>query len=186
MFPLAEQYLANAYALALQSRDTSNQNGAVLIGANGDNTPIATGVNNFPPGVKFTAERSEQRPAKYLYFEHAERGALYQASRINKAVFGSTMYCPWAACCDCARGLICSGVKYLVMHHERMQMTPARWLDDVNVALTMLKEAGVQLHYFRGPIQASALLVNGELWKPDQPVLEENGNWFVGMDGALV
>ena len=185
MAPLdkAAQYLANAYAIAGQSRDQSNQNGSVLINAAGENTPIATGVNNFPPGVKFTEARSESRPEKYRYFGHAERNAIYQAARSGKAVYGSTMYCPWAACCPCARALICSGTKHLVMHHERMQMTPERWLEDVNEALSMLEEAGVQLHYFDGPIKAPCVIVNGDMWYPDQPAFGKNTNWFIGMGG---
>ena len=107
-----ESYLRNAYCLARQSRDPSNQNGSTLVSA--DNEIIGTGNNNFPIGVVFTKERSEVRPDKYRYFEHAERAAIYQAARAGSKVFGSTMFVPWAACCDCARAIINSGVLTVV------------------------------------------------------------------------
>lgn len=174
------EYLRNAYCVASQSRDSSNQNGTTLVSAEGK--LIATGVNNFALGVKFTPERSESRPEKYRYFGHAERSAIYQAARAGHKVFGATMYCPWAACCDCARAIINSGILTLVMHHERMQMTPPRWKDSVDEALDMMEEAGVSLVYYKGPIEdCPAILVNGELWKPNEAVVSESGNYFVNM-----
>ncbi len=175
----AAEYLRNAYCLAAQSRDTSNQNGATLVNSN--NEIIATGNNNFPIGVGFTKERSEIRPDKYRYFEHAERSTIYQAARTGNKIFGSTLFCCWAACCDCARAIINSGVLTLVVHYERMQMTPIRWQDDVNSALAMLTESGVSTQYYKGPINVPSILVNGITWCPNQPPEIESGNWFVGM-----
>lgn len=178
----AHRYLANAYALARQSKDKSNQNGAILLPVNDE---MSTGINNFPPGVKFTDDRATTRPTKYRYFEHAERAAVYLAARVGKATYGSTVYCPWASCCDCARSMICAGVANLVVHHERMQMTPERWIDDVNEALSMLKESGIKIHYYEGIVKAQPVLVNGELWSPDSPV-QKSGNWFVGMNDEVI
>lgn len=176
------EYLRNAYCVARQSRDKSNQNGSTLVNATGD--IIGTGVNNFPLGVQYTEERATTRPTKYRYFEHAERNSIYQAARAGNGVYGATMFCPWAACCDCARSIIQSGVLVLVMHRERMLMTPERWQDDVNEALEMLVEGGVQLMYHEGPIDGCPdLFVNGELWNPaDDPLTEGSGNWLVGME----
>ena len=175
-------YMVTAYVTASGSLDQSSQNGAVLV-CGMDNIAIGYGANNFPDGVQFTKDRSERRPEKYRYFEHAERNAIYDAARYGNDILGSTMYCPWAACCDCARGIIQSGVSELVMHQERMQMTPLRWQDDVNEALSMLVEAGVELRYLTGPVDASPILVNGEWWDPAKPSPpDQDGNWFVGMD----
>lgn len=176
-----EEYLRNAYCIAAQSRDKSNQNGSVLVSSN--NEIIATGNNNFPTGVEFTEERSTVRPDKYRYFEHAERAAIYQAARAGSKVYASTMYVPWAACCDCARAIINSGVLVVVMHRERMQMTPERWQSSVNEALEMLVEAGVQLSYHGGVVEgAPDVLVNGELWNPaNPPITDGSGNFFTDL-----
>lgn len=179
MLEAAHEYLRNSYCLATQSRDNSNQNGATLVSLDGE--IIGTGVNNFPPGVKFTTERSIERPMKYSYFEHAERNAIYAAARAGKEVFGSTMYCFWAACSDCARSLICSGVRTLVVHKPRMSMTPARWHNNIEEALGMLKESGVTVQYYEKPIEAPDVLVNGELWNPNKEYEVAHGNYFVEM-----
>jgi dCMP deaminase len=178
---LAIRHLRAAYEAAAHSLDPSNQNGAVLVGQLGK--VLSDGENNFAKGVKFTDERARLRPQKYRYFEHAERNAIYTAARLGNKVAQSTMYCPWAACCDCARGIIQSGVKTLVMHKERMAMTPERWADDVNEALAMLVEAQVVLEYYEGPIEgAGGVFVNGTMWNPSAPPKDKNqGNYFVGM-----
>jgi len=175
-------FLRKAYDLARTSSDSSNQNGAVLINPE-THYVRGEGANNFPNGVAFTDQRAEQRPAKYRYYEHAERWAVYDAAKKGEQVEGCHMICPWAACCDCARSLIVSGVYALYMHQQRMDMTPDRWKDDVNEALNMLSEAGVVLRYFDGPIAAQDVLVNGQHWSPmDQPV-RDSGNWAIGMEG---
>lgn len=176
----AAEYLRNAYCIATQSRDNSNQCGTVLVSAEGK--LISTGVNNFAIGVEFTEERATTRPKKYRYFGHSERNAIYACARAGNEVFGSTMYCPWASCCPCAIGIINSGVSTLVMHRERMQMTPPRWEDDVNEALSMMKESGVTLLYYEGPIEgAPPLIVNGETWNPSDPVMVKGDTYFVDM-----
>lgn len=177
----AAEYLRNAYCLASQSRDPSNQNGSTLVSATGE--IIGTGNNNFAIGVEFTEARSEVRPDKYRYFEHAERSAIYQAARAGNKVYGSVMYVPWAACCDCARGIINAGVLTVVMHYSRMQMTPERWESSVDEALKMLVEGGVRLEYYEGPIEgAPDVFVNGERWNPANEQVEAGaGNFFVEM-----
>lgn len=176
----AAEYLRNAYCIATQSRDNSNQNGSVLVSA--ERKLISTGVNNFAIGVEFTEERATTRPKKYRYFDHSERNAIYSAARQGAKVFGSTMYCPWAACCPCAIGIINSGIAMLVMHRERMQMTPPRWKDDVNEALSMMKEAGLTLLYYEGSIEgAPPLIVNGETWDPSDSTVVKGDTYFVDM-----
>ena len=162
---MIEEFLRNAYCIAAQSRDSSSQNGATLV-SNGE--IIGTGSNNFPIGVEFNAERASKRPDKYRFFEHAERNAIYSAARAGLKVFESVMFCPWAACCDCARGVINSGVASLVVHQERMDMTPERWQDNVDDALNMMTEAGITIIRHKGPVHGCPdILVDGQLWNPD-------------------
>jgi deoxycytidylate deaminase len=78
------------------------------------------------------------------------------------------MVCPWAACCDCARSIICAGIKTLVVHKERMDMTPEHWRADVDDALNMLSEAAVEIIHFEGPVRgALPILADGKLWSPE-------------------
>lgn len=164
-FNREELFLSQAYKLAKTSKDPSNQNGALIIDPF-TNKILGIGSNNFPQGVQFTDDRALQRPLKYQYFEHAERWAIYDAAKHGKCLTGASMYSPWAACCDCARGIILSGIKELLVHKERMDLTPDRWSEDVKRALTILDEGGVVVRYFQGSVQAPSIIVNGEKWSP--------------------
>jgi deoxycytidylate deaminase len=169
--------LAQAYKFALGSSDQSNQNGAVLVDAEG---VIGCGKNDFPKGVKWTEERATTRPKKYRYYEHAEAWAIHEAACDGYATRGSTLYCPWAACANCARAIIVARVAKLIVHEQRMAMTPPRWLDDTQEAHDMMIEAGVEIEVFSGPIDAEPILVNGVLWSPkDEPKM--GGNWNTPM-----
>jgi deoxycytidylate deaminase len=76
------------------------------------------------------------------------------------------MYCPWAACGECARAIIQCGIKKLVVHKQRMDQTPERWLDNVLKANKMLVDCGVVLQVYDGPVGGNMILVNGEEWQP--------------------
>ena len=168
---LEERGLRNAYAIARQSKDPSSQNGAIVMR---EGVVLTTGANNFPIGVEFNAERSETRPLKYDYFEHAERNAIYMAARAGKATHRSTMFCPWAACADCARGIIQAGISEVVVHRQRMAIDHDRWEESIVRAHLMFEEAGVQLTYYDGPVWAEPILVSGEFWNPAHVLMEQS------------
>lgn len=159
-----ELYLKSAYQAMQKSTDPSNNVGAVIV--NYDSL-IGTGWNAFPPGVTVTEQRRTERPEKYKFFAHAERSAIYEAAKDGSSTHGAVMYAPWASCCDCARGIILSGIETLVVHKERMDLTPERWKDDIDLALTMIREGGVTVLHYSGPIKGKPVLVNGQLWSPE-------------------
>lgn len=172
---LAPEMLKRAYELAEMSTDTSNQNGAVIVDKNG--LVLSGGFNDFPEGVEFTHDRASVRPGKYRYYEHSERYAIYNAAKLGVSLQYATMFCPWAACCPCSRAIICAGINTLVMHKQRMAMTPERWQSDVDQALGMMEEAGVDLLYYDGPINSAPIFVNGELWSPNTKEVVKIGNY---------
>lgn len=137
----AIDYLRIAYEHARDnSQDPSTQNGSVIV--NGGSI-IAVGWNHFPDGVKGTWER----PGKYLYVEHAERDAIYAAARLGRACGGATMYCPWFACADCARGIILAGIKNVVGLKRSLDLTPPHWIENVEAANRMLVDGGVKIRW---------------------------------------
>jgi dCMP deaminase len=139
--PTELDYLRMAYEAARDnSEDPSTQNGAVIVSGN---SIISTGWNHIPLGVKGTWER----PAKYLYVEHAERDSIYTAARHGKCTLGATMYCPWFACADCARGIICSGIKNVVGLRRALDLTPPHWIENVEAANRMLTDGGVDIRW---------------------------------------
>ena len=100
----------------------------------------------LPEGVKRTQERCE-RPLKYQYLEHAERGCMYRAAKNGIKTEGAILYCPWFACIDCARSIICSGINEVVGLRSVMDRTPERWLENIKQAEGMLLESGIKCTY---------------------------------------
>lgn len=151
-----------AYFLAEHSPDPSTKNAALLID---QHHILAKGINAFPVGVKYLDERWE-RPGKYHYIEHAERAVIYSAARQGIVTEGLTMICPWAACADCCRAIICAGLARLVLHHDAMSQSNPRWHDSCKVGWGMLEEAGVEIVRFEGKLGGCANMRNGEIWQP--------------------
>lgn len=154
--------LCEAYEVARGSPDPSTQNGAVLATAAGFKV---YGLNSFPLGVSRDPERLE-RPLKYQYVEHAERSALYNAARCGATTYGATMYCPWYACTDCARGIIAAGVRRIVGHLLPEHQEHPRWHDSIKLALEMLAEAGVYYEWVEGKLGCSPIKMDGKMVYP--------------------
>lgn len=159
--------LYRAYVAADCSPDASTQNGALIVDS--ENKIIACGCNRFPDKVTSKESRWE-RPIKYKFVEHAERNAIYFAARNGISLRNKTMVCPWAACSDCARAIIQSGIKKLVTHKQAHDRSPPRWMDEIEIAFTMFNEADVDVVMFDGQIcdekTPLKLLHSGETWTP--------------------
>ena len=155
--------LRTGYQLAYASIDPSTQNAAFLAHTNGQPVFGTTAWNRFPNGILHHADRWE-RPVKYSYVEHAERGCIYEAAKHGIPTKGATMVCPWAACPDCARGIICSGISRLVRHQVE---DSAHWADAIAVADQMLAEAGVEVITIYGSLHTDLQVRrNGVLFTP--------------------
>lgn len=125
------------------SKDKSTGTCAII--ANKDNRIISIGYNGFPSGCNDEIEARHERPLKYLYTEHAERNAIYNAARVGVITNGCTMYLMWFPCADCARAIIQSGIIKLVCHKPDLNMP--KWGEHFKVGMEMLNEAGIELEY---------------------------------------
>jgi len=160
-----ERLLRTTYSLSASSPDPSTQNGALIYWPS-SNEIVGIGVNTFPTGIEVTDERLE-RPLKYEYIEHAERNAIYMAAYKGVSVLkGSVMVCQWAACSDCARALIQTGITTLVRHKDALDRSPDRWKETIAIADSMMQEAGVEIVDYDGYLNASTILHSGELFYP--------------------
>lgn len=160
-----EVYLRSAYVLARdESDDVVTHNGAVIISGI-DGRVVGQGANGFPEGVSPSTERL-QSPLKYKYMIHAEQKAIIDAGRRGIPLHFSTMYCPWAPCTDCAKLIIASGIRRLVVHKQMSEKTTERWKDDIAIAVEMLAEGGVEYEQFDGRIGYVTHLFDGETWNP--------------------
>lgn len=135
-------YLGMVDSMASQSKDRSTGIGAVLKPLGMAKQPILA-CNALPFGLRDSDARSE-RPAKYLYWEHAERNVLYCAARAGISTSGATLYTTGVPCADCARAVIQAGVRTVVVWQRGSGLEATdRWFESINAGREMLKEAGV-------------------------------------------
>jgi len=135
-----DQYMDLANLVAGWSEDTSKHVGAVIVRYN---RVLSIGYNGLPTGVRCTEKRLE-RPLKYEVTEHGERNAIYTAAKMGHSLEGSTIYCNWYPCTDCARAIIQSGIKQIVTYPPD---TESSWYEKMLIAEEMFMEAGVIRHY---------------------------------------
>jgi len=155
-------YLRQAYILAEDnSPDPSTRVGAIIESKYSD---FYSGWNHFPPGLEDTDP--SDRIIKYKLIEHAERDAIFKAVYEGGSLKGATMYCPWAACCDCARAIVLAGIKEVVCHGNALDMTPERWREDIQLAKKIFAGGGVKYTWWYGKIGQCKNLFDGRYWCP--------------------
>ena len=135
---------------AKHSHDPRTQVGAVLKAGK----RLVYGANIVPPGVIRDGD-------KYAITEHAERAAIYKAAATGVPTAGATLYAPWFACPDCARAIILAGVVEVVGLTYLDYKTPLRWREQVDLAVRMLRQAGVATRWVGNAVGAT-LLFDGE------------------------
>ena len=136
--------------VALKSKDPDTKVGCVIVGP--DHEIRTTGYNSFPRGIRDNAAERTQRPAKYLWIEHSERNAVYNAARMGTSLKGCISYQSWLPCADCARALINVGIKEIVVDFRETNpwFQNDRWDDSMEVSKTMLDEAFIKIRKWRG------------------------------------
>ncbi len=136
-------FLKMTKLVASKSKDTSTKCGSVIVSP--EHKVLSTGYNGLCRGCKYTSDRME-RPEKYFWFEHAERNAIYNA---DVSLNGSTMYCSFLPCMDCARAIVqkciikvnCPPLVYdSVVNKEK-------WLPHHKRTIALFRECGVLLRY---------------------------------------
>lgn len=135
------EWLKEACLTARFSNDPSTQNGATVVSKDG--VYLADGYNEFPPRIAKTEERWNNRNVKYGLVIHAEEYAIINAVRKGHNVEESTLYCPWAACRECAKKIIAYGIGRLVIHTECKLANDTHWKEEREAGLAMLQEAGI-------------------------------------------
>lgn len=138
--------LGMAEYVASKSKDRSTKVGAVITGP--DNEIRSTGYNGFARGIDDDAEYRHKRPAKYMWTEHAERNAIYNAARVGTPLKGCTLYLNYdpIPCVDCARAVIQAGIVRVVgSASKHFPGKGAHWNESLSTAEKMLQEAGIEL-----------------------------------------
>ena len=132
-----------AETVSERSKDRSTKVGCVIVGP--DNEIRSTGYNSFPRGIDDDNEARHQRPEKYIWTEHAERNAIYNAARVGIPLKGCRAYLPWFPCMDCARGLVQVGIAEMIA--VQPDLSDPRWGEDFKRVGTLMQEAGVTVRF---------------------------------------
>ena len=144
-----QYFMTMAYLVAMRSKDNSTHIGAVIVGP--DNEVRSTGYNSFARGVlnEYSPELQE-RPEKYFWFEHAERNAVYNASRVGIPLKGCRMYTNGVPCADCGRAVIQSGISEVIVDGAWNEKNDKKWIESTKRTLTMFNQAGITIRYWKG------------------------------------
>lgn len=140
----AVQYLELADKMAdIFSKDTSTKVGAIIL-APYTHQILSMGYNGMPRDFDETKMDRWERPAKYLYTEHAERNAIYNACRNGTCLENSIIITTLFPCADCMRGIIQSGIKKIITRNANIEANE-RWGAHFDAALLMAKECDVDI-----------------------------------------
>jgi dCMP deaminase len=106
---------------------------------------LSLGWNGFPRRINDNIESRHTRPNKYLWTEHAERNAIYNAASTGNILLGATLYVNGIPCADCARAIIQSGITKIIMidkfipTYQESQTTALQMLAEVHIETCILK-----------------------------------------------
>jgi len=154
--------LRRAYQYADEySPDPSTRVGAVIATIDGDLIYGCNHLTNDMEGIDLS-----NRTLKYKVIEHAERDAIFQAARRGLPLYNAIMYCPWAACCDCARAIVLSGIREVICHGNALDQTPERWREDIDLASRIFEASNMKYTWWYGEVGGCKNLFNGQYWTP--------------------
>ena len=143
----SEYYLGIAEAVKLKSKDQSTQIGAVIVGD--DKQIVSTGYNSFPRSIVDDNSERQLRPEKYYWMEHAERNAIYNAALNGVSTKGTSIYLTCGIpCCDCARGIINSGIKKVYCKEQDTTKNREHWDEHAKRSMEMFTEADVDVIFY--------------------------------------
>lgn len=131
----AERWFGLAEKVATFSEDPNTQVGAVT--ANGKDLKTI-GWNGLPSGVRMDVP---DYPEKAYYMEHAERNAIYNATRNGISLKGSSIYVTHFPCADCTRAIIQAGI---VEVHYIKKIEAPHWKASNDASQDMLDRAGIK------------------------------------------
>jgi dCMP deaminase len=137
-----DELMDRAKAAALQSPNRVRQVGAVLVAADGS-TKIAS-CNTFPKGVRDLDERHEG-DGRFVWMEHAERNAIFEAARRGVATRAATLATTFFPCIDCARAIVQSGIARLCT--PAPDYADAVWGNAFQRSRVILEEGGVNMQF---------------------------------------
>ncbi len=160
-------YITLCYLIGMRSKDLSTHVGSVIVDS--DNVLVSTGYNSLPRGIEADTEMkrlSREGGEKYFWVEHAERNAIYNASRRGTQLKGCKIYVPWTPCFDCARAIIQTGISEVIIYQNGQYFydlhTNGKWVESYKKTQTMFLESGVKARYVECKIVIPEIYMNAK------------------------
>ena len=146
-----DYYLNEVRKQALLSRKINTKVGALLVDASGE--ILLAECNDYIDPV-YSNPLLENEYDRKAYSEHAERRVIYSA--LNKKICKlseKTMVVTHFPCTDCARAIILTGIRKLVVDKiDKHSKFYIEWLEDFKTSYKMLKSNGVNIELTDGSI----------------------------------
>lgn len=155
-----DYFMTMVYLVASKSKDKSTHIGAIVVG---DGKEIrSSGYNSFVRGLKDDVPARQERPEKYYWFEHGERNAIYNATLMGVSLNGCKMYTNGIPCMDCARAIVQSGIKEIIVDAEWDKDNNEKWKENAKRSLEMFAETGVNVRFHQAKFVELKRVKNGE------------------------
>ena len=143
-----KKFMRMAYEVARWSKDESTKCGSVIVY---DNAIVSSGYNGMCIGINDNVPERHERPMKYRFFEHSERNGIFLAAKRGAKTEGCTIYIATIGndlfcCSDCARAIIQSGIKRIVI--KQPDWENERWKEDCKIAKEMLDECDIKIDFY--------------------------------------
>lgn len=138
-----KEWLSIAIELSLHSLDKSTKNGAIVVK---NNNPLGYSLNKFVSNIPHT-EVNDDKYVKLYYTIHSEEGAIFKAVKGHgyEAVKGSTLYCPFVCCAQCARTIVEFGISRVVGCAACVVKESGRWKESNEYGYEILRANNIQL-----------------------------------------
>ena len=172
-----ETFMTLCYVTARRSGDMSTKVGAVIVGS--DNSIVSTGYNDLPRGIDDEGEigvdgipshRSPINNEKYLWTEHSERNAIYNAGRNGVPIKGCKLYVNFLPCTPCARAIIQSSIVEVIAHLEGQEAyyeakgeQPNMWEQEHKETMRMFAKAGIKFRWWSGQLLKPVGFYSGQV-----------------------
>ena len=137
------RWMALAELVSQWSKDPHTKNGAVIV--DDRQVVLSLGWNGCPRKVDDDVKERHIPPTKYMWLEHAERNAIYNAAAVGHRCLGTRMYVTWFPCSPCARGIIQAGILEVI--GKEPDWNNPKWGEDWKVAKEMFFEAEVKINF---------------------------------------
>jgi len=145
-----EYFMTMIFLVAMKSKDKRCHNGCVVVGPH--NEVRSVGYNSFPRRINDDVPERQEKPEKYFWMEHSERNAIYNATLMGVSLHDCRMFVTGVPCTDCARAIIQSGIREVIVDKEFNDWNSDKWVEHEKRTKQMFEETGVKLRYYEGKI----------------------------------